>query len=88
MNIRRLYHLTGYISVIVGISAMLCMFRIQWIYYGVALAILGFITSITNIFLNSKYEFDEEKFPKGYIGMFLSSLPVIFMMLIIFRFRK
>jgi hypothetical protein len=88
MNVRSLYILTGYLSIIVGVGATLCISRIQYIYYGVGLAIIGFILSGTNIFLNVKYEFDEEKFPKGYLGMFLSSLPVVFMMLIIFKFRK
>ncbi len=85
---RIVYKITGYLSVLIGIAAAICIFKIQHLYYGIGFAILGFIISSINIFLNAKYFFDEEKWPKGYLGMFLSSLPVIFMMLVIFKFKK
>lgn len=88
MNIRRIHNLTGYLSIVIGIVAAICISRIQWMYYGIALAMLGFISAGINIFLNEKYFRDDESWPKGYIGMFLSSLPVIFLMLIIFKFKK
>lgn len=87
MNIKLVYKITGYLSIAFGIAAALCIYRIQFMFYGVGLAIPGFMLAGTNIFLNSKYYYEQEKFPKGYLGMFLSSLPVIFMMLIIFKFR-
>ena len=88
MNVKHLYIISGYISLIIGAMATLCIYRIQYLYYGVALAMLGFIFAGINIFLNSKYYAEQERYPKGYLGMFLSSLPVIFMMLVIFRFKK
>jgi hypothetical protein len=88
MPVKTIYLVSGYLSVIVGIAATMCIFRIQWMYYGVGLALIGLILAITNIFLNAKYFYDQERIPKGYFGMFMSSLPVIFMMLIIFKFRK
>lgn len=88
MSIKLIYKISGYLSLIIGSAATLCIFKIQNLYLGVALSIAGFIVSGINIFLNAKYYFDEEKWPKGYLGMFLSSLPVIFMMLVIFKFRK
>ncbi|WP_317898442.1 hypothetical protein [Aurantibacillus circumpalustris] len=88
MNVKSVYKLSGYLSIVVGIIAVLCIYRIQYMYYGVALSILGFIFASINIFLNEKHYFEQEKYPKGYIGMFLSSLPVIFLMLIIFKFKK
>jgi hypothetical protein len=88
MNVKHLYIISGYLSLIIGAVATLCIYRIQYLYYGVALAMLGFIFAGINIFLNSKYYFEQEKYPKGYLGMFLSSLPVIFMMLVIFKFKK
>ncbi|MGZ3901831.1 MAG: hypothetical protein ACXVNO_01945 [Bacteroidia bacterium] len=57
-------------------------------FYGISLAILGFIISGINIYFNTKYYYEEEKYPKGYLGMLFSSLPVLFMMFVIFRFRK
>jgi hypothetical protein len=88
MNIRLIYKLSGYFSIIIGILAALCIYRPQLMMAGMGLALLGFIVSGTNIFLNAKYFSELEKWPKGYIGMFLSSLPVIFMMLLIFKFKN
>jgi len=88
MNVKVIYKFSGYLSIVIGILAVLCIYRIQYMYYGVILSILGFIFAGINIFLNAKHYFEQEKYPKGYLGMFLSSLPVIFMMLIIFKFKK
>ncbi|PBQ31306.1 hypothetical protein CNR22_05855 [Sphingobacteriaceae bacterium] len=88
MDVKKLYKLSGYLSVGIGLLATLCVYQKQFMFYGVALAIFGFIFAVINIFLNEKHYSEQEKFPKGYIGMFLSSLPVIFLMLMIFKFRK
>lgn len=88
MNVKVIYKLTGYLSIGIGILATLSIYRIQYLYYGIALAIFGFVFASINIFLNAKHYYEQEKYPKGYLGMFLSSLPVIFMMLVIFKFRK
>ena len=88
MPVKQIYLWSGYLSLAVGIVATLCISRIQWMYYAVGLAFIGLVLSIINIFLNAKYFSDQEKFPKGLFGMFMSSLPIVFMMLIIFKFRK
>lgn len=85
---RILYYTLGYLSMLVGILAALCIFRLQNMFYGFALSILGFIIAGVNIFLNTKYYSEEEKYPKGYLGMVFSSLPVLFMLFVIFRFKK
>jgi hypothetical protein len=87
MKINVIYKVSGYLSIIIGIAAASCIYKIQLMFYGIALALLGFIIGGINVFLNSKYFYEQEKYPKGYIGIFLSSLPVIFMLLIIFKFR-
>ena len=88
MNIPLIYKITGYLSIIVGIAATLCIYKIQYVYYGVMLSFLGFVCAIINVFLYTKYFNEQEKYPKGYLGMFLSSLPIIFLMLVIFKFKK
>jgi hypothetical protein len=88
MDLRVIYKVTGYLSIAIGLVAALSIYRMQYIYYGIGLAILGFISAGVNIFLNAKYYSEYEQYPKGYLGMFLSSMPVIFMMLLIFKFRK
>ncbi|MEI6021230.1 MAG: hypothetical protein WCR21_08880 [Bacteroidota bacterium] len=88
MNIPRLYKISGYLSLLFGILAALCVYRIQWMYYGMGMAMMGFIFGTVNIFLNTKYFNDNEKWPKGYFGIFLSSLPVLFLMFVINKYKK
>ncbi len=87
MNLKSVYYITGYLSLLIGICAALCMYRIQNIFLGIGIAILGFIVSGINIYLNTKYFYDLEKYPKGYLGMVFSSLPVLFMMFVIFKYK-
>ncbi len=87
MNLKSIYYITGYLSLLIGICAALCMYRIQNIFLGIGIAILGFIVSGINIYLNTKYFYDLEKYPKGYLGMVFSSLPVLFMMFVIFKYK-
>jgi len=87
MNPERWYKLTGYLSLIFGVLAAASVYKITLLYYGIPLAFLGFSFSGANIFLQTKHEFEPGKFAKGYLGMFLSSLPVIFLMVVIFKFK-
>jgi len=87
MSPERWYKLSGYLSLIFGVLASASIYKIAFLYYGIPLAFLGFLFSGINIFLQTKHEFDAGKFAKGYLGMFLSSLPVIFLMVMIFRFK-
>lgn len=87
MNQKQLYTLLGYFSILIGIGATLCIYRIQYMIFGIGLSIIGSIIAGINIYLNVKYYSEEEKYPKGYMGMVLSSLPVLFMLFVIFRFR-
>ena len=88
MNVKHIYRFTGYLSIVIGALAFLSIYRPKFLYYGIALSILGFILAGINIFLNAKYYSEQEKYPQGYLGMFLSSLPVIFVMFFIFKFGR
>ena len=87
MYTKLIYRLTGYLSIIIGIICTLSIYQLRFIFYGVMLAILGIIMAEINIYLNGKYEFDEAKWPKGYIGMVLSSIPVLFMLFVVFKYK-
>lgn len=87
MSHRLVYKMLGYLSILIGIFAALSIYRIQFAFYGIALGILGFIISGLNVFLNVKYYYEEEKYPKGYLGMVLSSIPVLFMLFVIMKHR-
>ena len=88
MYTRLIYIASGYLSVFAGIGCTLSIYQLRYVFYGMMLAIVGFIFAGINIFLNNKYEFDEIKWPKGYIGMALSSIPVLFMLFVILKFKK
>lgn len=87
MSHRFFYKALGYFSLLIGVLATLSIYRIQFAFFGIALGILGFIVSGINIFLNTKYYSEEEKYPKGYLGMVLSSIPVLFMLFVIMKHR-
>jgi hypothetical protein len=82
------YRILGYFSVVAGLSATLCIFRIQNMFYAIMLAIMGFLSAGINIYLNQKYYRDQEEYPKGYWGTVLSSIPVLFLLFVIYRFKK
>jgi len=87
----RLYKLSGYLSVIFGI--LCCVFIILsvvtkhpiYVMLGLINTFLGFIFSIINIYLNAKYEISKKNLSLGFGGLILSSVPVIFLMVIIFK---
>ncbi|MCE3229200.1 MAG: hypothetical protein K0S32_3751, partial [Bacteroidetes bacterium] len=70
------YRVIGYISLVVGLCATACIFKLENMFYAIALAIFGFILSVLNIYWNTKYYQEREKWPMGYLGMFFSSIPV------------
>ncbi len=84
----RFYVFSGYISILIGVLSTLSAFRANLLFYGVAFSILGFIFAILNIVLNAKYEYEGEKFPQGYLGMFFNSLPILFFFFLMYKFGK
>ncbi len=82
MSINRIYILTGYLSVLCGIISVMGISRIKWLYMACGIGALGMVLGIINIFLNTRYFSESEKMPKGYFGLFLSALPIVFMVLV------
>lgn len=82
------YILSGYLSIAIALFAVILMFRIETLRFAVACSILGFLFGLTNIFLNIKFFYDRERFPKGYLGIFFSSLPILFLLIIIFKYKS
>lgn len=85
MNLFKVYKIAGIVSVVFGLFAVASLFSIRTLPFGLLFAVLGFITSGINVFIDTKHEYSGKKYPLGYAGMILSSLPVVFMMIIIFR---
>lgn len=87
----KLFNISGYLSIVFGIAC--CTFIILsvvapnpfYLLFSLVNTFLGFIFSIVNIYLNAKYEISKKKFSAGFAGLILSSVPVVFLMFIIFR---
>jgi hypothetical protein len=84
MNQLKLYKFSGPASIIVGILAALSLINFSYVFYGLLFTVIGFVFAGINIFLDAKHGFSEKKYPAGYIGMIFSSIPVLFLMYMIF----
>lgn len=84
MSPERIYAISGYLSLIFGAAAALSIYKMPLLYLGIPVAILGMLLAVYNIFLQTKHGFDQGKFAKGYLGLLLSSLPILFLAVMIF----
>lgn len=82
MLVYRLYRLTGYLSLLAGIFSVMGMARIKWLYMASGIGALAMILGIINIFINARFFSESEKIPKGYFGLFLGALPIVFTLLV------
>lgn len=80
-----LFKLSGFLSIAFGLTASLTLINPYLLFYSLLSAIIGFVFSTINIYLNAKYEITKSFFSLGYIGVILSSIPVVFLMVLIFR---
>ncbi len=80
-----LFKLSGYASLLFGSAATLLLINPFWLFFSMLFAIIGFLFSIINIYLNAKHEITKSNFSLGYIGVILASIPVIFLMILIIR---
>jgi hypothetical protein len=86
-----LYKTSGYLSLVFG--ALCCIFIVLLVLTNKPLFLmlsllntfLGFVSSIINIFLNAKYEISKKKVSMGFAGLILSSVPVVFLMILILK---
>ena len=88
MSIRTRYLLIGYLSVVLGAVSVMGIARLQWLYMAAALGVLAMLLGIVNVLMGHRYFAEEESTPKGYFGLFLGALPVVFLMLVLFKFGK
>jgi len=80
-----LFKLSGILSVILGAAASLTLINPRYLFYSLLFSIIGFVFSTVNIYLNAKYEITKGNFTLGHVGVILSSVPVIFLLILIFR---
>ena len=80
-----LFKLSGILSLVFGTLSCIILIKPYLLMFALLSAIIGFIFSTLNIYMNAKYEITKKAFSVGYVGMMLSSFPVIFLLVIIIR---
>ena len=80
-----LFKLSGILSLVFGTLSCLILIKPYLLMFALLSAIIGFIFSTLNIYMNAKYEITKKAFSAGYVGMMLSSFPVIFLLVLIIR---
>jgi hypothetical protein len=79
------FKLSGILSVVFGTISCLILVKPYLILFALLCSIIGFVFSTINIYLNAKYEITKKALSIGYIGMMLSSFPVIFLLVLIVK---
>ncbi len=82
------YKITGNLSLVFGVLAALSCISIPYILFGMVFAIIGFILSVFNIFINTKNGMERKLITKAHLGMVLSSVPVIYIIVVFIIFKK
>ena len=83
-----MYRITSYLSLGLGILAALSVLKVQFLLPGMVCCILGFGASIINIFIQTKYQMEKRTFTRAHAGILLSSVPVIYILVIVFIFKS
>jgi len=83
-----MYRATSYLSLIFGSLAALSVISVQFLFFGLLCAMLGFAASIFNIFIQTKYQMEKRLLTKAHLGLVLSSVPVIYILIIVFIFKS
>lgn len=80
-----LFKLSGLISIIAGVICCILLFYPSLLPFSLLCAIVGYTFSTINVYLNAKFEITKSWFSIGYVGMVLSSIPVIFILILIIK---
>ncbi len=83
-----MYRATSYLSLIFGGLAALSVISTQFLFIGLICSILGFAASIFNIFVQTKYQMEKRLFTKAHLGLVLSSVPVLYMIILVLVFKS
>lgn len=82
-----MYRATSYLSLIFGGLAALSIISAQFLFIGLICSILGFAASIFNIFVQTKYQMEKRLLTKAHLGLLLSSVPVLYMIILVLIFK-
>jgi hypothetical protein len=68
----------------------LSIFKATLLLFGLIFCLLGFAASIINIFIQTKYQLQIEKWTltKAHLGLVLSSIPVIYIIVLVVIYKN
>ncbi len=87
-NMYKLFKYGGFGSIVLGLMASLTCIVPSTMFYGLIASFMGFILSIISIFVNTRFEYSKKKWIPAYFGMLLSSVPVLYLLIIIFLTKE
>jgi len=73
----------GTIAIIIGIVSSVLAINPYFLIFALPLSIIGIITSVIYIFIDTKYQVNTNKTTPGVIGIILNSIPVLIVLSII-----
>lgn len=89
MDLKKRLKLLGIASIILGgLAALLCVSTIQGLFYAIPIGFLGMVCSGIYVFIDTRNEINTKKITPGIIGMILSSIPILFILIMIIFIRK
>jgi hypothetical protein len=74
----------GYFCISLGLlAAVLCITPVKFgVFFAILAGFLGMLSSSIYVFIDTRNEINNKKFTAGVLGMILSSIPIIFMLVI------
>jgi hypothetical protein len=82
-----MYNLISNLSIFFGSLATISICFNNLFLLALLLSLFGFIASVFAIFYETKYQIDRKLFSKSFIGLFLSSIPVLYIVFAIMVFK-
>ena len=76
------------IAVVFGMLAALSCLSVSLLYYGMFCSIIGIISSVFVVFRRTQFMLETKWNHPAILAMFLSSIPIIYLITIIFIFKE
>lgn len=82
------FNITGYLSVFFGSLSVLFTIQTEYLFFAIPVALLGNTASVIHVFIGTRNELEMGIVNRGTVGLVLNSVPIIFLLYIIFTSGK
>jgi hypothetical protein len=87
MNVRLYAKLMSRFALVLSLLAIATCFKPAYLFYGMMCSILATMLSVAVIFIRTRYDVPTKLTHISYITIVLASLPVIYIMVLLFIFK-